>query len=138
MTSNFIHVVYAFKPDNFQAVVVPESATQKQIHEAIAAYENDENKSGRRWSSLIKPGSFMMKRIRGAKDAEHAIKTAQKSGLSYSPIPEAYKMNQPVITTPKPSFKRAAHHDAWDADDIARRMVDIMKRDRRNDKPFRL
>lgn len=137
MTPNSIHVVYAIKPDNFQAVVVPESATQKQIHEAIAAYENDENKSGRKWSSPLKPGSFMMKRIRGAKDAEHAIKTAQKSGLSHRPMPEAYKMNQPVITTPKPSFNDVAR-DAWDANDIARRMVYIMKRDRRNDKPFRL
>ncbi|MCB9990547.1 MAG: hypothetical protein H6867_04085 [Rhodospirillales bacterium] len=82
-----VYVVYAFAADRYQAVKVPKSVSAAQIHAAIAGYENDENRSGRRWKAHIEPGSFNIFRVPDADDAAQAVDIAKARGLRYEPKP---------------------------------------------------
>ena len=135
MTDKIIHAVYAIKSDNFQVLQIPEGASLKETHHAIANFENDQNQSQRRWSSTIKPGSFMVLRVKNAIDNDHAIEIAQRNGLSYLPISEAYKINQPKIETISNSSQ--ASEDFKKIDEMFEKIFGTMPNNGRNNQSFR-
>lgn len=88
---NMIHVVYAFAcrdgETRYNAVRVHENVGTIRIHQAIARFENDEQRSGRLWKAPIEAGSFNIMKIAGQETAAEAIRLAEIRGLAYEPKP---------------------------------------------------
>ena len=92
-----IYVVYPYAADRYMAVKVHKRMGNATIHDAIAKYENNEEKSGRRWAEPIEAGSFNVAKIADARTAEEAVKKAKELGLAYEPKPTVlarYKQSQ--------------------------------------------
>lgn len=103
--NNIIYVVYPYAEGRYNAVRVNNSVSTIDIHKAIAGFENNEEKSGRRWKAPIQPGSFNIAKIKDATSGDDAIRQACAQGLKYEPKPDVLKRYRQELDNVAKAFR---------------------------------